>query len=125
MGERKSKMIGKLWSTGIILEYGHGGTDKGTEFHGWWASVEISDDGFCEKGSVRGWMTTAYASDIDHAIRTIHDDVKKMGVEFVGQPMPSLHIKGDGEDPSCQPPDGWKEILKEAAEKIGFESIYC
>lgn len=117
-------MVGRLWTTGIMLKWGYGGGSVG---YGWWAQIDILDDGFCDDGSVRGQMTTSYASsDIDFQLKTIIELARHMNVEFreLDGRKPSLYIKGDGEDENHPPPDGWKKTLKDAAEKIEFQSVY-
>jgi hypothetical protein len=119
-------MIGKLFSTGIELKYGCGGHKAGgQEYYGWWAKVCFEDYGLTEKGSVYGFISNKYAEPIEDAIDTVKADAERMGIEFISistRKASMLYYDHDGESKEFPPPDNWKQILKEQAERIGWET---
>lgn len=115
-------MIGTLWTTGITVKYGYGGSDK----HGWTADINWYDDGFCSENTVEGIIKTRYfVEDISRAIDLVLEVLKKFSIPFTkerGGDEPFLFYKGDGEDENWPPPKGWEKLLKKEAEKRGWKT---
>jgi hypothetical protein len=109
-----------LFSAGIIVKYGYGGSGN----YGWWAKVEFEDLGHCDRGSIKGSITTKYADKLAYSIDTIKADAEKLGIQFYNNPgvMPFLFYLRDGEDVDYPPPSGWKETLRTEANRIGFKT---
>jgi hypothetical protein len=108
-------MVGeKYWSVGIVLKW--------NEYHGWSATVDFMDDGFCDLQSTEGNIHTRYFGPIEQAVDMVLADARKLGIEFktsvTGKPM-LLYI-GDGEWGDYPPPPNWKAILREQAQRIDF-----
>lgn len=119
----------QLYAFGITVKYGYAGNNQ----HGWWATVHFEDCGFYDRGSVQGELTTKYADDLSYAIDTIKVDAESMGIQFVGCvpdaederfSKPDLFYEKDGCSQDYPSPNGWREILKHEAERIGFSSPY-
>lgn len=103
----------KLFSTGIVVWYGYGGGGK----YGWWAKVNFSDFGHCDRGSVQGSIQTKYADDLSFSIDTIRQDAEGMGIEFVGvgpQMRPFIFVT------DAEKPDGREEMIKTQTERLGW-----
>lgn len=108
----------KLFTIGITLKYGYGG---GSTQYGWWAKVDFEDFGHCDCDSIHGSLSTKYIDNIQSAIDTIKADTEKLGIKFHG---PMLFYVNDGNSKDYPPPEGWKELLKKEAERIGFKCPY-
>lgn len=109
----------KLFATGIVIRQDWRG--------GWWAEATFEDFGHCDRGSVMGHIETKYADDdLPYTIDTIKRDVESLGVEFaqLDGVSPALLYSEDGEDEDFPPPDGWRELLKAEAQRIGFLCLY-
>lgn len=110
----------ELYATGIILEYGPSAGDK----YGWWATVEFQDFGHCDDRSIKGVISTQYGVEISLAIDTILTDVEKLGIKFIKSESitPALLYKDDSENKDYPPPEGWRQLLKAEAARIGFHT---
>lgn len=117
----------RYWSIGITLVWddvrGWGG---GVDYYdNGWAGDDNTDTGeISTEGTLRtryyvadGQQRTALAAVIDVLIA----DAGRLGVSF-REPgdLPNLYYNGDGEDPDCPPPDGWRELLAVEAQRIGW-----
>lgn len=110
-------MIGDTyWTTGITLKYDGRGK--------WAASIHFYDDGFCQDESTEGTLHTRYFVHAEVAIDALIADAAKMGIKLTkfNDGKPSLYAYDDGESKDWPMPDGWRELLAEQAERIGF---YC
>jgi hypothetical protein len=117
MTRRKECMVGeKYWSIGIVLKW--------NENHGWSATVDFMDDGFCDSQSTEGNLHTRYFGPVEQAIDVVLADAQRLGIEFksniAGKPF--LLYTGDGENKDWPAPPNWKSILREQARRIGFTS---
>jgi len=67
-------------------------------------------------------LTTSYFAPLELVIDTLHKDVTGLGIQFIATSAdaPMLYIEGDGENKDWPPPDNWREILREQAERIGW-----
>jgi hypothetical protein len=116
-------MIGDhYWSTGIIVKYG-GRAEYQDE---WAASLTFHDDGFAQKGTTEGTLTTRYFEPLAQAIDTIKADAEKLGIVFRPTVTRAPHIFAyeDGLSDDWPMPDGWRKLLHEQAERIGWDCIY-
>jgi hypothetical protein len=126
------------WSTGISLrwrEYAGTGFD-GVKRSGWGGKVDYCDDGFCDddpdtgRVSTEGTLVTRYSvhdgdavDGLTAVIDTLLADAKRLGIEFrIGDGQPMLFFEGDGENEEWPPPAGWRETLREQAERIGWRT---
>lgn len=112
-------MIGESFkSSGIILKYGGKGK--------WAAIVKFFDAGFCEDKSTEGQLHTRYFVNIETAIDTIVEDATRMGIEFMVNDTGRRCLVGFeyGESADWPMPTGWKQILRDQAERIGYASVY-
>ena len=128
--EEKDKLV---WSTGITVKYGYAGSSG----YGWWAYCTWTMGGHCEPGCMEGRLGTRYGEEtLSKAVDCVLELAKRMEVTFVDvrgkdglitypEGQPELYYEGDGGLEDGDPvPDNWKHILKEEAERIGFQS-YC
>lgn len=120
-------MIGNgWWSTGIIVEYRYAGGGE----HGWTAKAEYCDDGFVDDIpgtdhiATQGVLTTRYAvgdhdagSSLAAVIDVVRADAERLGITWK---WPTLYYRGDGTDIEHPPPEGWRDMLKEQARRIGW-----
>lgn len=108
----------QYWSTGIILRYGYAGSGK----NGWVAYCDFLDGGFCQDESTQGKLTTRYYVPLELAIDTLHEDATKLGIVFraITDKAPMLYYENDGDSKEYPPPDNWRAILREQAERIGW-----
>lgn len=126
----------RYWSTGITLAWISRVQSPSGKPGSWWgASLDYCDDGFAGDDSADigaistegTFRTSYYVTDgqertaLAAVIDTLIADAGRLGVKFVGAitDLPMLYIKGDGEDPECPPPPGWRELLKAEADRIG------
>lgn len=124
-------MIGnKYWSTGIVLR---ADASRDPTDLSWSGYLEYFDDGFANDDlsvpaiSTQGRLRTRYmvrpstedkATDpLTAVIDTLIADAKKLGIWLR---EPTLYYQGDGEDKSCPPPDGWRELLRKHSDRIGW-----
>lgn len=112
-------MIERYWTTGIILKFEYCGGGK----YGWWASIEFFDNKFAEDDSTMGTLSTVYSSSIESAIDSIRVDMERLGIVGRGtrHTKPMLYYVDDGKG-APPPPTGWKELLREQATRIGWET---
>lgn len=116
-------MIGdKYWTVGIKVRPSY------SPIRGWqWqAVVKFYDDGFMEARSTEGELHTRYFIDgdergLDIALRTVRADAQALGIEFKTK---HVYIEGDGTSAEYPPPANWKQILHDAAEGMGWRSVY-
>ena len=109
-------MIGKYWSTGIVLRYGYTGG-------GWVAYCEFQDSGHCQDESTQGHLTTRHYVPLETAIDLLHKDATRLGIAFITTGLssaPMLYYEDDGDSKEYPPPDNWRAILQEQAERIGW-----
>lgn len=110
--------MSKLALTTISLKYGYGGGGN----YGWSASLKWIDSKFAEKGCVEGDIRTRYfEKTIDDAICAVLDVARTFGLasSCIGI---GLFYADDGDNDQCPPPDGWKEMIIEAAKRHNMES---
>lgn len=117
------------WSTGITVKH-HNGK--------WAASVDFLDNGFAnddpDKGhiSTEGKLHTRYfiadgeqVDGLTAAIDTVRADAERLGIIWRSDDdVPTIYMKGDGEDPEWPAPDGWHELVNAQAERIGWTPSY-
>lgn len=127
------------WATGIELRWDEHRT-------GWTGRVEYFDDGFPDDHadtrtvSTQGVLYTRYAvtdgnhvSGLTAAIDVLITDATTLGLSLrsPGGDPPRLYYKGDGEHEDSVPPAGWRGLLREQAERIGWSTygyeptLYC
>jgi hypothetical protein len=117
-------MIGDgYWSTGITVHWGYAGGQR----WGWAAGLDFYDDGFCDPDATQGRLATRYFvvtldDPLGRAIDLLKADAERLGIRFDGRDgePPSLYYKGDGESPDFPPPVGWRALLVDQAERIGW-----
>jgi hypothetical protein len=112
-------MIGNgYWATGITVHHGY----AGSRGYGWGATLDFLDDGFMAEDSTQGTLCTRYyVTSLARAIDLIKADAERLGITFrQGDELPMLYYKGDGEDPDYPPPVGWRAMLADQAERIGW-----
>ena len=121
-------MIGtNYWATGITVRHHEGK---------WSATVEYLDAGFADDNadaqrvSTEGNLHTRYflrdgehASALTVAIDVVKADAERLGIVW-GTPGPFVYMKGDGEDETFPPPDGWRELVDAQARRLGWEPFY-
>lgn len=74
-----------------------------------------------------GNIQTKYADTLKYSIDTIKADAEKLGIVFhtMLKISPALLYRGDGEDDDYHPPpEGWRELLRAEAKRIGFVCPY-
>lgn len=112
-------MIGeRYWSTGIVLRYGYAGGGR----YGWAAYLDFLDAGFCQDESTQGRLRTRYYVPLELAIDMLHKDATQLAIVFraiIGD-APMLYYEDDGDSADYPPPDNWRAILREQAERIGW-----
>lgn len=110
-----------LWATGVTLKYGY----SGGGLYGWTAEICWFDNKFCEDKAVQGRIVTRYFEEsIELAIDTVMEvfeqfNIKKTDNEFIGF---NLYYEGDGEDKEWPPPEGYRKLLRDEAEKRGWKT---
>lgn len=114
-------MVGdKFWATGVKVKW--------NEYSNQWsAAVEFYDSGFCQDDSTEGEIHTRYyCDDINDAIRVVMEDAKKLGIVFnvLTDAVPRLYFAGDGEWEENPPPQNWRHLIFETAERHGLKSAY-
>lgn len=83
-------MIGKYWSTGIIVSQQYPGNHNS-----WIAKVEFQDDSHAQIGGIKGTLSTKYQTSLLDCIRTVYEDAQALGIEFRSIPgkKPSLYVE--------------------------------
>lgn len=123
------------WATGITLLWSpRAHWSNGTSRPGWNATVDFYDDGFRDDDtdawqiSTQGHLQTRYfVTDGEHepgigaALDALLRDARRFGIEFKD---PQLYYRGDGESEDYPPPDGWRDMLAEQAERLGWRTPY-
>jgi hypothetical protein len=113
-------------STGITLT--HRATSEGS----WASSLTFIDEGFCNDMveyyavSTEGTLSTRYyvsgahgVTGLDCAVGVLIKDAHRLGIAFRD---PFIYYRGDGEYPDFPPPPGWRKLLADHANKIGWRS---
>jgi len=118
---------GGYWATGIIVAY-RADTDS------WWATVDFYDDGFIGDDdpaagivSTQGTLRTRYpVKGLSAAIDVVKCDAERMGVSFRedGVVGPYVYYLGDGVNDDYPPPDGWRGMVNEQAQRLGWRPMY-
>lgn len=117
------------WSTGITVKH-HNGR--------WAASVDFLDAGFCNDDpdarqvSTQGTLHTRYfvrdgetVDGLTVAIDTMKRDAERLGIIWrSNDDVPTIYMKGDGEDPEWPAPIRWRELVNAQAERIGWTPCY-
>ncbi|WP_275558466.1 hypothetical protein [Streptomyces sp. 5-6(2022)] len=123
---------GCYWSTGITVAWSpRARTINGQAHPGWKASAE--------KISTQGHLETRYfvtdtdipstplrpgenLSGLTVAVDALITDAERLGIDFMSwsDQQPMLYYKGDGEDADYPAPEGWRDMLKAEAERIGW-----
>ena len=122
-------MIGRrYWSSGITVRYSEPDAEPA-----WMGSLDFQDEGLANDipaaglVSTRGRLETRYfvpaigghrvalASVTD----TLKRDAEGLGIEFRD---PWVYADADGEDPSRPMPGGWRRLLREEADRLGWGS---
>jgi hypothetical protein len=130
-------MIGEgYWATGITVRYGYSGMD----LYGWAAKVDFYDNGFCDDDtdagavSTQGTLKTRYlvregtgadADSLAVAIDAVKRDAERLGISFPERAVPpTVYYEGDVEDEECPPPPGWRGMVNEQAQRLGWRPMY-
>ncbi|SES03161.1 hypothetical protein [Streptomyces qinglanensis] len=131
---------GRYWSTGITVTWSaraHVINGERQEIHsGWMASLDFLDDGFLSdspaEGSIstQGSLRTRYfvceekgVDALTGAIDSLIDDAKRLGIDFrIGDGKAMLYYRGDGEDSNYPAPEGWRQMLREQDDRIGWDT---
>lgn len=124
------------WACGISVRWReYAGSDNGIQHSGWGGTVDFRDDGFADddpdtgRVSTEGTLKTRYTvrdgdltTGLTAVIDTLIADAARLGIDFrdIGDSKPMLYFEGDGEDEEWPPPDGWREMLRAQAERIGW-----
>lgn len=128
---------GRYWATGITVTFAPlAERINGEPYGGWHASLDYRDDGFVDNDpeigqvSTEGTLVTRYPvrdskvrSGLSIAIDTLIADAGRLGIDFItvgDTPAPFLYYRGDGEDPNHPSPDGWRDMLRAEADRIGW-----
>jgi hypothetical protein len=122
-------MIGNgYWSTGIIVEYRYAGGGD----YGWEAEATYLDDGWAGDDipgtthlSTEGTLKTRYAirdtedgaSSLAAVIDVILADAERLGITWK---FPNLYYRDDGRNLEHEPPEGWRDMLAEQAQRLGW-----
>lgn len=129
-------MIGSgYWSIGITVAWTYAGGGD----YGWRASLSFLDDGFCSDDADQGVVSTEGKLQTRYAVRegdtadaltvvidTLIADAQRLGI-LLAQPgggTAALYYEGDGENDEFPPPDGWRELLGQHADRLGWRRLY-
>jgi len=110
-----------LWSVGITLKFGYAGGG----LYGWWAWVDFENSAEpVTDGCMSGRVSTKYGIDICKAIDQVLELCSQIGVEFIEHAdcLPAVYYLQDGDSKDYPPPEGWREILKAQADRIGWNT---
>lgn len=127
------------WSTGISLTWHPDGARDldHKPIPGWTGTVEYYDDSWqgdddADAGLIgtQGELTTRYViadGETRTALTAIVDallaDAGRLGIRFGSEHTPPrLYVPGDGEWKTPPLPDGWRELLADQAQRIGWNS---
>lgn len=120
------------WATGITLAWREAYLSHAES---WCGYLDYFDDGFCDDNpdtgaiSTQGTLRTRYGventdttSALTAVVNTLILDAASLGITWRGanDNPPMLYYRGDGEDPDYPPPDGYRELLRATAERIGW-----
>lgn len=122
-------MIGKrYWSSGILLSHLEGDDPY------WHGTAGFYDDGFADDDPAAGRISTHgelrthyfvrarnHQESLRLVIDTLRTDAEALGIEFRD---PYLYAAGDGEDPAHPMPEGWRDLLREQADRVGWRLPY-
>ena len=125
-------MIGSgYWSVGIevVWRYAGGGD------WGWAAKADFLDGGFCNDSADDGAVSTEGTIRTRYAVRegstadalTVVIDVLKADAERLGitwNDGATVYYASDGEDEEYPPPDDWRELLGQQADRLGWKRLY-
>lgn len=104
-------MIGpRYWTTGITCKW----FVSAIRGPGWAAELKFFDDGFCD--DVHGPAGLTAALDVLIA------DAGRLGIELGKASPPCLYVEGDGEDAGVLLPPDWEALLREQADRLGWET---
>jgi len=112
-------MHNELWSTGIVLKCNE---------KSWWTTVEFRGDDALSTDDLlpdgyEGKVSTRYALPLSEAIDRILELCARIGVTFPDTPYSRyLYYEGDGESKDWPPPNNWRRLLREQAERIGWQT---
>jgi hypothetical protein len=113
------------WSTGITVTHvagGTGGPASDPQPREWGAKAEFFDDGFCQTASTEGELRTRYTvGTLSEAVDLVRVDAERLGVVWK---EPTIYMKGDGEDEEFPPPHGWKQLLADECQRLGWRDTY-
>lgn len=109
--ERLSISHDFLWSTGVKVDYSVGA--------GWAATLEWQSSSSLTEGVI---STYSRASTLAESIDMVMNHVEAMNILFINMeaPVPVLWYQGDGDSPQYVPPENWRELLREEAQKRGW-----
>jgi len=116
-------MIGKLYSVGINVYSDGGVDDKNYDKDRWWAMVNFQDHSHCQDRGISGMIKNKYPINLTLAIDTIIEDCDKLGINFLKTQFTGLYLMYYNKE-DYPPPDDWKQLLDEQAERIGFKVSY-
>lgn len=106
-----------LRSVGIKLAY--------MPERGWSATVEFSTLQHANADCIEGEIGTRYfVGGIREAISRAKAAADQLGVVFFGDPTPTLYVKDDGASADVPLPPGWRQLLHDECEALGWVSIY-
>lgn len=123
-------MIGpRYWSTGITVRYmtGSDGSQR------WGALLQFFDNGFCDDGpagiSTEGSLGSRYFvrdgggfAALPAVLDTLIADAGRLGIVFGTHGKPMLYVKGDGESDTEEYHPQWRQLLREQAERLGWDT---
>jgi hypothetical protein len=111
-------MIGNYYfSPGISIYQQYPGTDSL-----WIAQVEFEDSGHAQLGSTKGSLSTKYPTNLLDSVKTVYDDVLKLGILIKWIPGEKLRLYVCRLE--VETPEVWQEI-EAVALKLGFEAVRC
>lgn len=134
---------GGYWSTGITVRWF---PERPGHAEAWGGHLDYLDDGFLNdepaaaRISTEGALHTRYPVEDQDGVNVLAvvldvliADAEKMGIAWRGpiDGAPMLYYQGDGEDPDWPPPDGYRELLREQAQRLGWATygytptLYC
>lgn len=122
----------EYWSTGIVLTWQ---PERPGHAEAWSAHLDYLDEGFLDdepaagRISTEGTLRTRYpVEDVDgvNVLAVVLDvliaDAERLGIVWRNSVdgWPMLYYRGDGEDDDYPPPAGYRELLREQAERVGW-----
>jgi hypothetical protein len=101
----------------VICQYGYAGHKE----MGWQATAHWQDGKFAEGGAIEGEIRTRYFEPtLTQAIDKVMEVVEQWGLKTVHDLQPTLIYLKDGEGLDEPPPENFKQILHEEAERRGW-----